>query len=107
MGALYVKNPFFFPHLTNQISPQDEMPFDDDEPIYDRLRSDERGGGLSPTNLPRPHTVRARSPKPGRGDHSGFTRVRSRAQGGGRDHVPAQQIAENIRATERALSGVS
>ena len=89
--------------LPNQISPQDEMPFDDDEPIYDRLRINE-GGGVSPTNLPRPQTLRARSPKPGRGDSSGFTRVR-RPQGGGREHVPAQQIADNIRATERALSG--
>jgi hypothetical protein len=87
---------------TDEISPQDEMPFDDDEPIYDRLRINE-GGGVSPTNLPRPQTLRARSPKPGRGDSSGFTRVR-RPQGGGREHVPAQQIADNIRATERALS---
>ena len=48
---------------------------------------------------------RSRSPKPtGLRDQTGFTRVRSRPSTT-RDHVPAQQIAENIRASERARSG--
>ena len=109
-----------------QLAHYDEQPMDDDEPIYDRLRTSENQVGnvknknfhfrfkyfIVPTPLsgsPRANVYQKqpRSPKSSqRGrhdDNTGFTRVRGRQ--GVRDHMHAQQITENIRAEERARSG--
>ena len=110
-----------------QLAHYDEQPMDDDEPIYDRLRTSENQSSqvgdvktkfsfslLSILSCPLSGSPQAnfyqkqpRSPKSSqRGrhdDNTGFTRVRGRQ--GARDHMHAQQITENIRAEERARSG--